>query len=210
MVAAGAITELRCHPSYTLLPKVRIGGETVRLTPVETDLMTHFMRYPGQAFSARRLLTEVWGYKAGTGATALVRVTIRNLRQKIESDVFRPRYLRTLRRRSLAVLRKEVEPVDGVALARFLPAWQGVGVPRRGPEGLVEVLKRAGDNLTRDNLMKVASNLEFSLPMLLPGVNVKTGPDDFFPIEREKLARFDGKTWEPVGAVMSADPPKAK
>ncbi len=48
--------------------------------------------------------------------------------------------LRTLRRRSLAVLRKEVEPVDGTALARFLPAWQGVGVPRRGPEGLVEVL----------------------------------------------------------------------
>jgi ATP-dependent helicase Lhr and Lhr-like helicase len=48
--------------------------------------------------------------------------------------------LRLLRRRSLAVLRKEVEPVDGVALARFLPAWQGVGVPRRGPDGLVEVL----------------------------------------------------------------------
>ena len=48
--------------------------------------------------------------------------------------------LRTLRRRSLAVLRQEVEPVDGSALARFLPAWQGVGVPRRGPEGLVEVL----------------------------------------------------------------------
>jgi len=48
--------------------------------------------------------------------------------------------LRLLRRRSLAVLRKEVEPVDGTALARFLPAWQGVGVPRRGPEGLAEVL----------------------------------------------------------------------
>jgi ATP-dependent Lhr-like helicase len=49
--------------------------------------------------------------------------------------------LRVLRRRSLAVLRKEVEPVDATALARFLPAWQGVGVPRRGPEGLVEVLQ---------------------------------------------------------------------
>ena len=48
--------------------------------------------------------------------------------------------LKLLRRRSLAVLRKEVEPVDGTALARFLPAWQGVGVQRRGPEGLVEVL----------------------------------------------------------------------
>ncbi len=48
--------------------------------------------------------------------------------------------LRQLRRRSLAALRREVEPVDGEALARFLPAWQGVAVPRRGIDGLVEVL----------------------------------------------------------------------
>jgi ATP-dependent Lhr-like helicase len=37
-----------------------------------------------------------------------------------------PEVLRRLRRASLAVLRKEVEPVDDRALARFLPAWQGV------------------------------------------------------------------------------------
>ncbi len=43
--------------------------------------------------------------------------------------------LRLLRRRSLAVLRKEVEPVDGLALARFLPAWQGVGRASPGPRG---------------------------------------------------------------------------
>ncbi|MCU1454483.1 MAG: putative ATP-dependent helicase, partial [Acidimicrobiales bacterium] len=48
--------------------------------------------------------------------------------------------LRLLRRRSLAALRREVEPVDSVALARFLPRWQGVGLPRRGVDGLVEVL----------------------------------------------------------------------
>lgn len=48
--------------------------------------------------------------------------------------------LRQLRRRSLAALRREVEPVDGSALARFLPAWQGVGVPRRGLESLVEII----------------------------------------------------------------------
>jgi ATP-dependent Lhr-like helicase len=51
-----------------------------------------------------------------------------------------PEVLRQLRRRSLAVLRAEVEPVDGAALGRFLPAWQGVGLPRRGVDGLVEVL----------------------------------------------------------------------
>ena len=68
-------------------------------------------------------------------------------------------------------------------------------------QGLVQVLKQAGDNLTRENIMKQAANLDMTLPMLLPGVNVKTGPDDFYPIEREQLARFDGKTWVLFGKV---------
>ena len=68
-------------------------------------------------------------------------------------------------------------------------------------QGLVQVLKQAGDNLTRDNIMKQAASLDMTLPMLLPGVNVKTGPDDFFPIEREQLAKFDGKTWVLFGKV---------
>jgi ATP-dependent Lhr-like helicase len=48
--------------------------------------------------------------------------------------------LRQLRRRSLASLRKEVEPVEPAALARFLPAWQGIGSGRRGLEAVVEAL----------------------------------------------------------------------
>ena len=41
--------------------------------------------------------------------------------------------LRTIRRRSLAALRSEVEPAPQAVLARFLPEWQGVGGSRRGP-----------------------------------------------------------------------------
>jgi len=67
---------------------------------------------------------------------------------------------------------------------------------------LEQVLKQAGDNLTRENIMKQAANLDLTLPMLLPGVNVKTGPDDFYPIERNQLARWDGKTWVRFGNVM--------
>jgi branched-chain amino acid transport system substrate-binding protein len=67
---------------------------------------------------------------------------------------------------------------------------------------LVETLKKAGDNLTRENVMKQAANLDITLPMLLPGVNIKTGPDDFYPIEREQLARWDGKTWVLFGKVL--------
>ena len=68
-------------------------------------------------------------------------------------------------------------------------------------QGLVQVLKQAGDNLTRENVMKQAASLDITLPMLLPGVNVKTSADDFYPIEREQLARFDGKTWHLFGKV---------
>ena len=66
---------------------------------------------------------------------------------------------------------------------------------------LVQVLKQCGDNLTRENVMKQAANLDIQLPMSLPGVNIKTGPDDFYPIERSQLARFDGKTWVLFGKV---------
>ena len=66
---------------------------------------------------------------------------------------------------------------------------------------LVQVIKQAGDNLTRDNIMKQAASLDMTLPMLLPGVNIKTGPDDFYPIEREQLMKFNGKGWELFGKV---------
>ena len=48
--------------------------------------------------------------------------------------------LRQLRRRSLASLRKEVEPVEQDSLARFLIGWQGIGIPRRGTDALAEVI----------------------------------------------------------------------
>jgi len=66
----------------------------------------------------------------------------------------------------------------------------------------VQVLKQAGDNLTRANIMKQAASLnDLQLPMMLPGVNAQTGPDDFFPIEREQLVKFDGKAWVRFGKV---------
>ncbi|MFP5327640.1 MAG: helicase-related protein, partial [Acidimicrobiia bacterium] len=50
--------------------------------------------------------------------------------------------LRTLRQRSLAALRKEVEPTEADALARFLPVWQGIGSDARGIDRLYEVISQ--------------------------------------------------------------------
>jgi branched-chain amino acid transport system substrate-binding protein len=68
---------------------------------------------------------------------------------------------------------------------------------------VVQVLKQCGDNLTRENVMKQAASLNMSVPMLLPGINIKTSANDFYPIEREQLAKFDGKTWVLFGKVYS-------
>src|SRR5207245_11791394 len=51
-----------------------------------------------------------------------------------------PEVLRVLRRRSLAALRREIESVPPVALARFLPAWHGIGVRAGGVDRLLEVV----------------------------------------------------------------------
>ena len=66
---------------------------------------------------------------------------------------------------------------------------------------MVQVLKQAGDDLTRANVMKQAASLDLTLPMLIDGVSIKTGANDFYPIERQELRRFNGTTWLSIGKV---------
>jgi branched-chain amino acid transport system substrate-binding protein len=68
---------------------------------------------------------------------------------------------------------------------------------------LHQVLKQAGDNLTRANIMKQAASMKgYSLDTMLPGIAINTSDDDFAPIEAVQLTKFDGKTWERFGKVM--------
>ena len=68
---------------------------------------------------------------------------------------------------------------------------------------LVQVLKQAGNDLTRANVMKQAASLkDFVIPGLLPGIKINTSATDFAPIESVQLARFDGKTWVRFGEIM--------
>ena len=71
-------------------------------------------------------------------------------------------------------------------------------------ETLVHVLKDCGNDLSRTNIMKQAASLKnLKLPMLLPGVEISTGADDFAPIKAMQLAKFDGTTWKLFGKVIS-------
>jgi ABC-type branched-subunit amino acid transport system substrate-binding protein len=71
---------------------------------------------------------------------------------------------------------------------------------------LVKVLTMCGDNLTRENIMKQAASLkDFRTEVLLPGIKINTGPDDFAPISSLQLMKFKGDKWELFGDVISAD-----
>lgn len=71
---------------------------------------------------------------------------------------------------------------------------------------MVHVLKACGDNLTRENVMKQAASMKgLTFPMLLPGVTVNTGPEDFFPVQQLQLIRFNGTSWERFGDVIDGN-----
>jgi branched-chain amino acid transport system substrate-binding protein len=67
---------------------------------------------------------------------------------------------------------------------------------------LVEALKQAGRNLTRDGLLKAVQNLHVTNnPFMVPGISVKTGPGDRFPIEQVLLQRWHKGAWRSFGGL---------
>ncbi len=138
-----------------------IGVPTAFLEPVDDpvgDLVHRYVRSHGP------FLAQDAAARLGLGV-AVVTDVLRRLaadRRVVEGE-FRPgtsgtewvdaEVLRRLRRRSLAALRAEVEPVPQLALGRFLPAWQHVGTPGvggsaapglRGVDGLVTAIDQLG------------------------------------------------------------------
>jgi branched-chain amino acid transport system substrate-binding protein len=66
----------------------------------------------------------------------------------------------------------------------------------------VEALRKAGKNVTRESLVKVVGNMSFSNnPFLLPGIALKTGPGDHFPIEQMLLQRWQKGSWKSFGGL---------
>jgi len=68
---------------------------------------------------------------------------------------------------------------------------------------IVQVLKQCGNDLSRENVMKQAQNLDMQLPMVLPGIRLKTSATDYAPLKNLQMARFNGNGWDHVGHVIS-------
>src|SRR6478672_1233367 len=68
---------------------------------------------------------------------------------------------------------------------------------------LVYVLQKCGDNLTRENVMKEASNLKnVVLDLALPGIIGNTTPTDYRVNKQLQMMRFNGERWEMFGPIL--------
>jgi len=69
---------------------------------------------------------------------------------------------------------------------------------------MVQVLKRCGNDLSRENIMRQAANIkDLVLPMGLPGGAINTSPDNFSPIRQMQLEAFNGESWELFGELLT-------
>ena len=99
--------------------------------------------------------------------------------------------LRILRRRSLAALRAQVEPVSTAAYARFLPAWHRVSSGQSGLDGLVSVI---------DQLAGVRMPASAVEPLVLaPRVR------DYSPAMLDELLATGEVTWSGAGSISGSD-----
>lgn len=83
----------------------------------------------------------------------------------------------------------ELDVTNGIAVHGYLHA-----------QLIAHVLKAAGNDLTRENLLKQATHLkDVRLGMLLPGITLSNSPANYFPLQMLQPVRFNGKEMEPVG-----------
>jgi branched-chain amino acid transport system substrate-binding protein len=69
---------------------------------------------------------------------------------------------------------------------------------------MLQVLKQCGNDFSRENMMKQATNLhDLENPTVLPGIKLNTSPTNYHPIRQLQLMRWSGKGWDRFGDIIS-------
>ena len=68
---------------------------------------------------------------------------------------------------------------------------------------MIHVLKKCGDDLTRENVMKQATSLKnVVLDLALPGILANTSPTDYRVNKQLQMMKFNGERWELFGPIL--------
>jgi branched-chain amino acid transport system substrate-binding protein len=91
---------------------------------------------------------------------------------------------------------KSIDFKDGYLIAGMAAAYT-----------MVDTLRKAGKNLTRQSVMRAATHLnEKRNPFVIPGIVVRTTPSFRFPITQVRLQRWNNRAWHPFGKLLSVRP----
>ena len=72
----------------------------------------------------------------------------------------------------------------------------------------MQVLKQCGNDLSRENIMRQATNIhDLDARVLFPGILINTSPTNFHPIRQMQLTRWNGNYWEVFGELLEGAPP---
>jgi DNA-binding response OmpR family regulator len=83
--------------------EVTTSKGTIILTPTEFSLLEYLMRHTGTLLPTSQILEDVWDYPRGVGDPALVRMHIRNLREKLEVNPSQPKFIQTIGRQGYTI-----------------------------------------------------------------------------------------------------------
>jgi len=132
-----------------------------------------------------RAVLEPAGLEASKGLLSLV--ALKTVSDKTRSDPEVQEYLAFM-----ADYYPEGLPEDGYNIYGYMIA-----------HAIEEVISRAGNNLTRENIMEQAASLkDFQLPMLESDVLVNTSPTDYATLQDAYLQEFDGANWQLKGELL--------
>ncbi|MBR1252283.1 ABC transporter substrate-binding protein [Bradyrhizobium sp. AUGA SZCCT0240] len=99
-----------------------------------------------------------------------------------------------------------------LAFRAFMAKWVSGAQPEDGSTAyaystaqmLHEILRRCGDDLRRENLIKQATNIkDFQLPLFVPGVTVNVSPTSRIGWRKARLVKFDGTKWTSFGDIVT-------
>jgi len=68
------------------------------------------------------------------------------------------------------------------------------------------VLQKAGDDVSRESIMRAATSLKgVRLDLLLDGIEINTSPTDYRPIKQMQVMKFQGESWQRIGPLVSGE-----
>jgi branched-chain amino acid transport system substrate-binding protein len=192
--------------------------------PNETDISSQIARLRGSRADTLMLFaTPLFAIKAYVGANRLgwyPHVYVSSV--SISPDIMKIARLSATPRTvdgsiSIAFVKDPTSPVwknDKTVklyrsiLARYLPnakpldvyLYYGMAVAYT----MVDALRHAGANPTRDSLLRAATHLNETNPFLLPGIRITTSPNDYYPMKKARFVRYTHELWVLFGKLVDA------